>query len=90
LETNDYNEDMRYEIQKEGDRRSQDFSSQFRIVPTGTALRLFLTAFAIAASNMIALREAALWCPLNEEDEHIEAVTEWLPENTPYDMELLV
>ena len=85
LETTDYDEEMRQRIESEGDRRSEDNNVRFRIVPNDTTLRPFLAAFANAASNMIALKEAALWCPLAWEpdyDDPIEVEDGWLPDNT--------
>ncbi|KAA8616859.1 hypothetical protein A1F94_007510 [Pyrenophora tritici-repentis] len=67
LETTPYDEDMIDQIDHDGDRRLYIGSqtSRFRIVPNDTTLRPFLMAFAKAASNMRALQEAALWCPVS-------------------------
>jgi hypothetical protein len=66
------------------------YSNRMRIVPNDTVLRPLLEAFAIAAANMITLKEAALWCPLawepNYDDQEME--TNWLSENTWDEREL--
>ena len=84
LETTSYDEEMDDEISEEGDRRSCDINTRIRIVPNDSTLRPFLAAFAKAASEMRALREAVLWCPLtwdpkDEDDSGISS--EWLPED---------
>ncbi|CAG5158437.1 uncharacterized protein ALTATR162_LOCUS5079 [Alternaria atra] len=69
LKTTDYDRDMDHIITFEGDRRSEGIVQNFhvRVVPNETTLRPFLAAFAKAASNMRALQEAVLWCPLSWE-----------------------
>ncbi|KAF2130886.1 hypothetical protein P153DRAFT_287537 [Dothidotthia symphoricarpi CBS 119687] len=85
LETTPYDEEMDGQIEEEGDRRYRGSpNTRIRMVPNDTTLRPFLAAFAKAASNMRALQEAVLWCPLawapnDEDDEELE--TDWLPEN---------
>ena len=73
------------QIEEEGDRRNYgNENTRVRIVPNDTALRPFLTAFAKAASNMMALQEAVLWCPLTwdpKDEDDYEDGSEWLPKN---------
>ena len=73
LETTGYDWEMDNQITSQGDRRfRENINSRVRIVPNGTTLRPFLAGFAKAASNMRALQEAVLWCPLA-----------WDPDNDP-------
>jgi hypothetical protein len=85
LETTRYDEEMDDQIGEEGDRRNfGNENTRVRIVPNDTALRPFLTAFAKAASNMMALQEAVLWCPLTwdpKDEDDYEDGSEWLPED---------
>ena len=84
LETTSHDEEMDDQIAEEGDRRYRgNENSRLRIVPNNTTLRPFLTAFAKAASNMIALQEAVLWCPLTwepEDEDDLVDGSEWVPE----------
>jgi hypothetical protein len=86
-ETTSYDEEMANQIEDEGDRRYRGgWNTRIRIVPNDTTLRPFLLAFAKAASNMRALQEAVLWCPLTwdpdgEDGEQLE--TDLLPANCP-------
>ncbi|OAG13768.1 hypothetical protein CC77DRAFT_1036077 [Alternaria alternata] len=81
LETNSYDEEMDWQIQMEGDRRYRgNENSRMRIVPNDTTLRPFLVAFAKATSNMKALQEAMLWCPLAWAPDDY-STTDWLQEN---------
>jgi hypothetical protein len=87
LETTPYDEEMDWQIALQGDRRYEGSPNTcIRIIPNDTILRPFLAAFAKAASNMRALQEAVLWCPLtwepNDEDSG-EFETDWLPANCP-------
>jgi hypothetical protein len=87
LETTPYDKEMDWQITSEGDRRYRgSLNTNIRIVPNDRTLRPFLAAFAKAASNMRALQEAVLWCPLawapyDEDGEELD--TDWLPENCP-------
>ncbi|OAK99321.1 hypothetical protein IQ06DRAFT_251339 [Phaeosphaeriaceae sp. SRC1lsM3a] len=85
LQPTDFDEEMRWEIEESGDRRSRGSENdKFRIVPNDAILRPFLEAFANATARMSALQEAALWCPIawqrddyNDNDD--EAAAAWLP-----------
>jgi hypothetical protein len=85
LETTSYDEKMDDQVVWEGSYRNKGtLNTRIRIVPNNTTLRPFLAAFAKAASDMKALQEAMLWCPLildscNGYGEEIE--TDWLPKN---------
>jgi hypothetical protein len=92
LETTPYDVEMDWQIAQEGDRRSEGgLNTRIRIVPNDTTLRPFLAAFAKAASNMRALQEAVLWCPLSwdpltwdpDDEDAEELETDLLPSNCP-------
>jgi hypothetical protein len=87
LETTSYDKEMNNQIEEEGDRRYRgNENTRIRIVPNDTTLRPFLAAFAKAASNMRALQEAVLWCPLTwdpKDEDDFEDGSEWLPESHP-------
>jgi hypothetical protein len=87
LETTPYDEEMDAQITWNGYREDTNISNtRIRIAPNDTTIRPFLSAFAKASSNMRALQEAMLWCPLvwdpNDEDGG-ETETDWLSENCP-------
>jgi hypothetical protein len=94
FETNALDQEMNYRLSEEGELWDDNFNIQMRVMPDDVTLRPFLEAFATAAANMHALKEAALWCPLawepyidDEEDEE-EVQTDWIAENTRNHREL--
>lgn len=84
LETTSYDEEMNNHIEDEGDWRYRGYkNTRIRIVPNDPILRPFLAAFAKAVSNMRALQEAVLWCPLAwdpHDEENYEDGAEWIPQ----------
>jgi hypothetical protein len=82
LETTSYDEKMKNVIEDEGRYRDHK-NTRIRIVPNDPILQPFLAAFAKAASNMRALQEAMLWCPLTwdpYDGENYEDGAGWIPE----------
>jgi hypothetical protein len=89
LETTPYDEEMDEQIELEGDGRYRYTSTtRIRFVPNSTTLRPFLMAFAKAASNMRALQEAVLWCPLTWRPDPTDDglfESDWWSKNYPYE-----
>jgi hypothetical protein len=83
----DYDRMTYHNVHDERDRRFRGTrNTRFRMVPNDTTLRPRLIAFAKALSNMVALREAVLWCHLAwgpfEDYYHQAVVEEWLAKHT--------
>jgi hypothetical protein len=91
LETTPYDKKMDRQIEQEGDGRYRYTSTtRIRFVPNNTTLRPFLMAFAKAASNMRALQEAVIWCPLTWGPDSVDDglfESDWWSKDYPYEGE---